>query len=63
MTTQTITTTYLDRIINAFSKALMTIWIGIIASGEAAGRARAVAQLTRMGYHEEAKKLMSEVKT
>ena len=62
MTTQTITTTYLDRIINAFSKALMTIWIGIIASGESAGRARAVAELTRMGYHEEAKRLMLEGK-
>ena len=40
----------------------MTIWIGIIASGEAAGRARAVAELTRMGYHEEAKRLMLEGK-
>ena len=63
MITQTITSTYPDRIINALSKALMTMWIGIIASGEAAGRSRAATELTRMGYHEEAKKLMMEVKT
>ena len=32
--------------------------ISIIAFGESAGRARAAAELSRQGYHEEAKNLM-----
>jgi|TARA_B100000925_G_scaffold233233_1_gene181785 hypothetical protein len=33
-----------------------------MAVGEIAGRSRAAAELTRQGYHEEAKALMIEVK-
>ena len=34
------------------------IFVGMIALGESAGRARAAAELSRQGYHEEAKRLM-----
>jgi len=34
------------------------IFVGMIAMGETAGRARAAAELSRQGYHEEAKRLM-----
>jgi|TARA_A200000159_G_scaffold111296_1_gene104311 hypothetical protein len=34
------------------------IVVGMIAMGESAGRARAASELSRMGYHEEAKALM-----
>ena len=37
---------------------LMTIFPGMIAMGESAGRARAAKQLANMGYHEEAKAIM-----
>jgi hypothetical protein len=33
----------------------------IMATGEIAGRSRAAAELTRQGYHEEAKALMLEL--
>lgn len=39
-------------------KSLMTVFIGIVALGESAGRARAASELSRQGYHEEAKRLM-----
>ena len=39
-------------------KTLIALWIGFIAFGESAGRARAAAELTRQGFHEEAKRLM-----
>ncbi len=41
---------------------LIAVWCGIMAVGEIAGRSRAAAELTRQGYHEEAKALMIEVK-
>ena len=39
---------------------LITFWVGTIAFGETAGRARAANELARMGYLNEAKKLMTE---
>ena len=39
-------------------KTLIALWIGFIAFGESAGRARASAELSRQGFHEEAKRLM-----
>ena len=42
----------------AISKTLIAIWIGFLAFGESAGRARAAAELHRQGYFEEAKALM-----
>ena len=46
----------------AIVKTLLAIWIGFIAFGESAGRARAAAELHRQGYYEEAKALMLERK-
>lgn len=40
----------------------ISMWLGAIALGESAGRARAARELTRMGLHEEAKALMLEMK-
>lgn len=37
---------------------LCTIWVAMIAAGEQAGRSRAAAELARMGYYEEARKVM-----
>ena len=45
---------------STLSKALVATWIGLVALGESAGRARAAAELSRMGYHAEAKRLMTE---
>ena len=42
----------------AIVKTLLAIWIGFIAFGESAGRARAAEALYREGYVEEAKRLM-----
>ena len=42
----------------AIGKTIIAIWIGFIAFGESAGRARAAAELSRQGYHAEAKRLM-----
>lgn len=41
---------------NAFAIA----FVGIIAFGESAGRARAASELSRMGLHDEAKALMTQ---
>jgi hypothetical protein len=38
--------------------ALSVAFVGVIAFGESAGRARAASELYRQGYHEEAKRLM-----
>ena len=40
--------------------ALFAFWVGTISFGETAGRARAANELARMGYLNEAKKLMTE---
>ena len=45
-------------ILNAFVGA----FVALIAMGETAGRARAAAELTRQGYHDEAKAIMMELK-
>lgn len=44
------------------SKALLAVLMGSIAITESVGRARAAAELSRMGYHAEAKRLMLESK-
>ena len=44
--------------LKAIGKTIIAIWIGFIAFGESAGRARAAAELSRQGFHKEAKALM-----
>lgn len=46
------------KICNVIRKAFVSFFIGMVAMGETAGRARAAAQLTSMGYHKEAKALI-----
>jgi hypothetical protein len=48
----------LPKMFKTVGKVLMTVLMGIMAFGESAGRARAAAELSRQGYHEEAKALM-----
>ena len=48
----------LPKVFKVIGKVLMTVFVGIIAFGESAGRARAAAELSRQGYHEEAKRLI-----
>lgn len=48
----------LPTMFKAIGKGLIAVFIGIIAIGESAGRARAAAELSRQGYHDEAKALM-----
>lgn len=48
----------LPKMFRALGKGFMAVFIGIIALGESAGRARAAAELSRQGYHEEARNLM-----
>ena len=40
------------------SKGFIAVLMAIVAFGESAGRARAAAELSRQGFHEEAKALM-----
>ena len=54
------TWTYTCKICKTINKALAVMFVGIIAFGESAGRARAASELSRMGYHDEAKALMLE---
>ena len=61
MTVATMTSTtwtYTCKICKMIRTALSIAFVGIIAFGESAGRARAASELSRMGYHEEAKALM-----
>jgi len=61
MTVATMTHTtwnYTCKICSVIRKALAVAFVGIIAFGESAGRARAASELSRMGYHDEAKALM-----
>ena len=46
----------------AILRTLIAVWIGLIAFGESAGRARAASELYRLGYVEEARRLMLEEK-
>jgi len=48
----------LPKMFKSIGKGLMAVFIGIIAFGESAGRARAAAELARMGYQDEARALM-----
>jgi hypothetical protein len=57
MTTATISTYYCN-FCQAVKTMAITAFIGLIAFGESAGRARAAAELHRLGYTEEAKELM-----
>ena len=52
----------LPLIFETIAKVSIGIFMGMIALGESAGRARAAAELHRQGYHEEAKALMLEQK-
>mgnify|MGYP000020321361 CR=1 FL=1 len=63
MTVATISNTtwnYTCKICSVLRKALAVAFVGLIAFGESAGRARAASELSRQGYHEEAKRLMLE---
>lgn len=57
--TQT-TWTYTCKVCAIIRNSLIAVWCGFIAFSEAAGRARAARELTRMGYHAEAKSIMLE---
>ena len=50
--------TYYCSICEAVKTIVITAFIGFIAIGESAGRARAAAELTRMGMHKEARALI-----
>ena len=49
-------------VIKVMGSVLTGILVTVMAVGESAGRARAAAELHRMGYHEEAKYLMLNTK-
>ena len=57
MTTATISTYYCT-FCDAVKTIAITAFCSMIAFGESAGRARAAAELSRMGMHDEAKALM-----
>ena len=57
--TQT-TWTVTCKVCTVIRNAMISLWDGIVAMGESAGRARAARELTRMGYYAEAKELMLE---
>ena len=48
----------MPKFIKTLSKWTVAIALGIWAFGESAGRARAAAELHRLGYYKEAKALM-----
>ena len=50
------------KVCKVLQTALVTFAMGVWAFGESAGRARAAAELTRQGYHEEARRLMLDIK-
>jgi hypothetical protein len=52
------TWTYTCKICKILRTALSVAFVGLIAFGESAGRARAAAELSRQGYHKEARALM-----
>jgi len=65
MTVATMTHTtwnYTCKICSVIRKALAVAFVGIIAFGESAGRARAANELERQGYYDEAKALMTQPK-
>ena len=65
MTVATMTSTtwtYTCKICKMIRTGLSVAFVGLIAVGESAGRARAAAELSRQGYHDEAKALMTSPK-
>ena len=52
------TWTYTCKICKVINKALAVMFVGIIAFGESAGRARAASEPSRQGFHKEARALM-----
>ena len=48
----------LPKMFGALGKGFLAVFMGMVALGESAGRARAAAELSRMGYQDEAKALM-----
>ena len=46
------------KFVKTLGKYLVAFAMGVWAFGESAGRARAAAELSRQGYHEEARRLM-----
>jgi len=56
------TTLVMNYTVNPFWTALKAFGRGTYNFLESAGRARAAAELSRQGYHEEAKRLMLESK-
>jgi hypothetical protein len=52
------TWTYTCKICKVISKALGVFLVTMIALGESAGRARAASELSRQGFHKEARALM-----
>ena len=56
------TWTYTCKLCKVIRNVFAVLFVGIIALGESAGRARAAAELSRQGYHDEAKALMTSPK-
>ena len=52
------TWTYTCKICKMIRTALSVAFVGLIAFGESAGRARAASELSRQGFHAEARALM-----
>ena len=52
------TWTYTCKICKTIRTALSIAFVGLIAFGESAGRARAASELSRQGFHKEARALM-----
>ena len=46
------------KVCDVIRKALVAFFVGMIAMGENAGRARAASELARQGYYDQAKELM-----
>ena len=53
------TWTYTCKTCKVFRQLLSVAFVGLIAFGESAGRARAASELSRQGYYKEAKALMT----
>ncbi len=61
MTVATISNTtwsYTCKICKMIRTVFSIAFVGLVAFGESAGRARAASELSRQGYHDEAKALM-----
>lgn len=56
------TTLVMNYTVNPFWTALKSFGRGVWSFGQSMGRARAAAELHRLGYTEEAKALMLEIK-